>query len=106
MLTVHDSKDDFYEQILNSNVEHDEQEVIEEHCSPELADVANSPPVEIDSDQHQKAATVPPDRIGSDHQDISSNVHQGQQMVPEEHDHEDSRFPGLANVSQLDLMVR
>ena len=40
--------------------------MIEEHCSPESADAANSPPVEIDSNQHQEAATVPPDRIGSD----------------------------------------
>ena len=43
---------------LNSNVEQDEQEVIEEHCSPESADALNSPPVEIDSDQHQEAVTA------------------------------------------------
>ena len=64
--TVHDSEDDFYEETLNSNLEQDEQEVIE-HCSPESADAANSPPVEIDSNLHKEAATVPPDGIGNDH---------------------------------------
>ena len=72
--------------------------MIGEHCSPKSADAANSPPVEIDSDMHQEAATVPPDGIGNDHQDVSSNVHQGQQEVPEEHDHVDNHSPGLANV--------
>ena len=48
--TVHDSEDDFYEETLNCNVEQDEQEVMEEHCSPKSVDAANSPPVEIDSD--------------------------------------------------------
>ena len=98
--TVHDSEDDFYEEMLNSNLEQDgqEDEVIEEHCSPESADAANGPPVEIDSDLHQEAATVPPDRVGNDHQGVSSNVHQGQQEVPEEHDHADNHSPGLANV--------
>ena len=72
--------------------------MIEDHCSPESVDAANSPPVEIDSDLHQEAATVPPDGIGNDHQDVSSNVHQGQQEVPEEHDHVDNHSPGLANI--------
>ena len=96
--TVHDSEDDSYEETLNSNVEQDGQEEMEEHCSPKSADAVNSPPVEIDSDLHQEAATVPPDRIGNDHQDVSSNVHQGQQEVSEEHNHADNHSPGLANV--------
>ena len=33
--TVQDSEDDCYEETLNSNVEQDKLEVIEEHCSPE-----------------------------------------------------------------------
>ena len=98
MPTAHDSEDDFYEKTPNSNLEQDGQEVIEEHCSPKSADAVNSPPVEIDSDLHQEAATVPPDGIGNDHQDASSNVHQGQQEVPEQHDHVDNHSPGLANV--------
>ena len=49
MPTIHDSEDDCYEKMLNSNVEQDEQEVIEKHCSAKSADAANSPPVEIDS---------------------------------------------------------
>ena len=96
--TVHDSEDDFYEEILNSSLEQDEQELIEGHCSPESADATNGPPVENDSDLHQEAATVPPDRIGNDHQDVSSDVRQGQREVPKEHDHVDSHSPGLANV--------
>ena len=96
--TVHDSEDDFYEETLNSNLEQDGHEVIEEQCSPESADVVNGPPVEIDSDLHQEAATVPPDGIGNDHQDVSSNVHRGQREVPEEHDHVDNHSPGLANI--------
>ena len=78
-------------------MEQDEQEVIDEHCSPELADAMNSPPVEIDSDQHHKAATVPPEGRDSAGY-VSSNVHRGQQEVPEEHDHANSHSPGLANV--------
>ena len=96
--TVHDSEDDFYEETLNSNLEQDGQEVTEEHCSAESVDAANRSPVEIDSDLHQETAAVPPDGISNDHQDVSSNVHQGQHEVPEEHGHVDNHSPGLANV--------
>ena len=96
--TVHDSEDDFYEETLNSNLEQDEREVIEGHCSPESVDAMNGPPVEIDSNLHQEVATVPLDRNDNDHQDVSSNVHQGQQEVAEEHDHVDNHSPGLSNI--------
>ena len=72
--TVHDSKDDIYKETGNSNVEQDQKEVMEELCSLDSADAVNIPLVEIDSDQHQEAATVPPEGIGSDYQDVSSNV--------------------------------
>ena len=65
--TVHYSEDDFYEETVNSNVEQDEQEVIEEHCSPESGGAANIPLVEIESDGHQEATAAPPDRIGGSH---------------------------------------
>ena len=71
--------------------------MIEEHCSAESADAANSPPVEIDSDLRQETAAVPPDGIGNDHQYVSSDVHQGQHEVPEEHGYVDNHS-GLANV--------
>ena len=66
----------------------------------------NIPLVKTDSDQHQEAATVPPEQIGGDDQDVSFNVQQGQQEVPEQHDHEDSQPFVLQIFHQLDPMVR
>ena len=79
-------------------MEQDEQEVIEEHCSPESGGAANIFLVEIDSDWHQEAATAPPKGIGGSHHDVSFNVQWDEQEVSEEHDHEDSHSLGLANV--------
>ena len=103
LFTVHDSEDRFNEGTVNSNME---QEVIEEHYSPDSADAVNSPPVEIGSYQHHKAATVPPEGRDSDHQDVSSNVQQGSRRCQRHMIMRLFILLGWQIFHQLDLMVR